>query len=339
MGVIKSSTKSLVGAVSSSRLLRPVLARQFRARTNVVYYHYVGQSTPYYAAFYGGCTFDRFRRDIEELASVFRFESLARICREHSEPQRAGDRPSMAITFDDGFKVNRPQILELFDRHGIKATTFLTTSCIDNRNLMWRNKLSTILHLASGGLLVSAYGRIAKHHRLPAIKSRDDLLGASSRWDMREKDAVADELWKACDLPPLDEFLAEHRPYFTWKELGDWRDAGHGIGLHTSTHPFCSRLDDQGIDQEIIAPARMLRERFALDVLPFSYPFGDRLNAQRESDLLAAGVIDYAFGIAGFATKNAPPHRLERAGTEAMGVAWPVFGQTLTSPARRLFSE
>jgi len=335
---VKNSLKSVLGVVSASRLLRPLVTRQFQARTNVVYYHYVGQSTPYYSAFYGGCTFDRFQRDIEELAKVFRFESLEQVCEEHSGPQREGDRPSLAITFDDGFRVNQPRMLELFDRHQIKATTFLTTGCVDNRNLMWRNKLSAILHLASGDLVVSAYNRIAARFRLPVIKSHDELLEASRQWSMCEKDDLADQLWNACDLPPLEEFLADHRPYFTWKELHEWRSAGHGIGLHSVTHPFCSRLDDHGINREIVEPARELRERFELELIPFSYPFGDRLSPERERALLEDGVFDYAFGIAGFAPKHTAPNRLERAGLEAMGVAWPVFGQTLTSPARRLLS-
>ena len=34
-------------------------------------------------------------------------------------------------------------------------------------------------------------------------------------WDMARKDELADALWAACDMPPLSEFLDEHRPYFT----------------------------------------------------------------------------------------------------------------------------
>jgi peptidoglycan/xylan/chitin deacetylase (PgdA/CDA1 family) len=156
---------------------------------------------------------------------------------------------------------------------------------------------------------------------------------------MSEKDDLADELWIGCDLPPLPEFLAEHQPYFTWKELHEWRAAGHEVGLHSATHPFCSRLDEDGVKKEIVEPARELRRRFELELVPFSYPFGDRLSAERERPLLEDGVIDYAFGIAGFAPKHAAVQRLERAGLEAMGVPWPVFGQTLTSSARRLLSD
>jgi len=336
---VKNSLKSLIGTISASRLLRPLVTRQLQSRTNVVYYHYVGHSAPYYSAFYAGCTFERFKQDIEALAKVFRFESLEQVCEEHLATHGQGNRPPIAITFDDGFRVNQPQILELFNRHQIKATTFLTTGCVDNLNLMWRNKLSAILHLASGARVVSAYNLIAARSQPRAIESGDELLKVSRQWSMSEKDDLADQLWIACGLPPLQEFLAEHRPYFTWKELHEWRAAGHGIGLHSMTHPFCSRLDDHGIKREIVEPARDLRERFDLELVPFSYPFGDRLSPQRERALLADGVIDYAFGISGFAKKRAAPERLERAGLEAMGVAWPVFGQTLTSPVLRLRSD
>lgn len=328
---MRSRLKALLGAASSSRPLRPLVTRRLRARTNVVYYHFVGPPTPYYASFYAGCTFERFRRDIEELARVFRFASLEEVCEEPLATEPKYGRPSLALTFDDGFKINA-RVLELLDRHGIKATTFVTTGCVGNQSLMWRNKLSAILHLAPRDLVVSAYNSIAARFQLSKIKSHTEMLGASRQWSMSAKDDLAGQLWVACSLPPIDEFLAEYEPYFTWDELGEWQRAGHAIGLHSVTHPFCSRLDDREVSREIVEPAGELRSRFDLAFLPFSYPFGDRVSPERERALLEAGVFDCAFGIAGFARKNTAPQSLERAGLEAEGVAWPVFGRTLVAP-------
>ena len=56
------------------------------------------------------------------------------------------------------------------------------------------------------------------------------------RWDMGRKDELADALWAACDMPPLAEYLDEHRPYFTAEALARWRRRRPRVGLHTR-HP------------------------------------------------------------------------------------------------------
>jgi peptidoglycan/xylan/chitin deacetylase (PgdA/CDA1 family) len=332
---VRSTLKQLLGAISSSRLLRARAIRHFQSSVNVVYYHLVGPSTPYYAAFHADCTFDRFRRDIDELAEVFRFATLEEVCSERSDADTSDTRPTLAITFDDGFRMNQEQVLELFDLHRIKATSFLTTACVDNENLMWRHKLSAIGEMATADRVVREYNLVAARHGLLGVTAPGEVLSRSRQWPMRTKDELADELWSACGLPPLTEFLGAHAPYFTWVELAEWQSAGHGIGLHTKTHPFCSRLDHDGIVEEIIEPAEALRSRFHLETLALSYPFGDRIDSEWECGLVETGVVDHIFGIDGFAPRGSPPQRLERAGLEEMGVGWPVYGQTLTASARR----
>ena len=123
---------------------------------------------------------------------------------------------------------------------------------------------------------------------------------------MARKDELADALWAAADMPPLERFLAEHRPYMGWDELAAWRERGHAVGLHTHTHPYCGRLTEDEIEAEVVAPAAQLRERFDLDWLPLSYPFGSRLPAASERSLVERGVVDCALGIAGCAPVGTP---------------------------------
>jgi hypothetical protein len=70
----------------------------------------------------------------------------------------------------------------------------------------------------------------------------------------------------------------------------------------------------------------VLRERLGLDFLPFSYPFGDRLDPATERRLYDSGAFDCAFGIGGFAPFGTAPYRLERAPIE-VEQAYAVFGR------------
>lgn len=324
---LKRRARAIAGSVGGSIVLRPLMRRMFLRHTNVVYYHLIGEGQPYYAPGRGGdCSVDGFARDIVGLKKFFTFTTLEKLC-EYNQGGFASDRPLLALTFDDGFRLSAPQVLQVLDEHGIKATQFLIISCVGNRNLMWRNKLFAIQAMVPASIHVARYNALAERAGFAPIGREADLPSASAAWSMSRKDELADDLWRACDMPPLEEFLDEYQPYFSWQEVEGWLSAGHGVGLHTLTHPYCSRLTDDEIEDEIVRPAEDLRTRCKLDFLPFSYPFGDRMAEAKEKALLKRRIFDCAFGNSGFARRGTEPHRLERAGIEGMGVGWPVFGR------------
>jgi peptidoglycan/xylan/chitin deacetylase (PgdA/CDA1 family) len=302
-----------LGRVAASPPLRRRTRAAFADRVNVVYYHYVGGPQSYYADFYSGTTLERLDRDLTRLARWFEFAPLASVVAR--EPRRSA-RPALAVTFDDGFDLIAPGALDVLERHGVSATTFVMTSCVGNADLMWRNKLSAVRATVGDAACLQAYNELTTCFEIEPLADATGLLTASARWPLPAKDEFADALWQACDMPPLDAFLAEHRPYLTWDGLREWIDRGHTVGHHTHSHPYCARLDDAGVQAEIVEPARVLRERLGLEWLPFSYPFGSRVDRAVERELYEAGVFDCALGIEGFAPARTPNYRLERAAAE-----------------------
>jgi peptidoglycan/xylan/chitin deacetylase (PgdA/CDA1 family) len=224
--------------------------------------------------------------------------------------------------------------MEVLDHHDVRVTSFVITGTVGNENLMWRNKLAAIRALREERLYVVQYNSLMTKVGLSSISRGDELLPASTGWNMKLKEELVDILWKACDMPVLDEFLDEHRPYFTWDGLKQWLAAGHDVGLHTATHPFCSRLGSEEVRAEIEEPASLLRSRLGLRFLPFSYPFGVRLSETAERQLYESRVFDCAFGIEGFVPRGTPDHRLERACIEG-DFAFSVFGSVLLGSAMR----
>jgi peptidoglycan/xylan/chitin deacetylase (PgdA/CDA1 family) len=158
-------------------------------------------------------------------------------------------------------------------------------------------------------------------------------MGAAMAWDMARKDELADALWAGCDMPPLPEYLAEHRPYLTDETAARWLAEGHTIGLHTATHPDCARLDDAGIRAEILEPARELCTRLGCASVAFSYPFGRRCPAVHERLLRESGLIDCALGIRGLSPPGTDRLRLERASMEG-DIAFSVYGKALLGAPR-----
>jgi peptidoglycan/xylan/chitin deacetylase (PgdA/CDA1 family) len=326
--MLKSAIVNAVGRVFESAALRSVISRAARMTTNVIYYHYVGEAPPHYRAFNAGCTVARFEEDLQLLRAVFDFASLEEVLAERSETAH-GMRPRLAVTFDDGLKVARPEMLEILHRHGVHATAFLITSCIDNKHLMWRHLLSAVQALAPADVWRSAFNNLAQRHGFRSIQEGQALLAATSAWNHQHKDSWSRLLWEGCGLMPIEDYLGSEQPYLTWGEVDQWLQAGHSIGFHTHTHPFCSRLQEADLESEIIEPALGLRERLKLRSLSLSYPFGEPLRAEFEEELFRRRIFSQTFGIRGLSRKAPQAQRVERAGAEGGNIGFAVFARTL----------
>jgi peptidoglycan/xylan/chitin deacetylase (PgdA/CDA1 family) len=295
--------------------------RGLARRTKIVYAHHVGSPAPHVAAFGPAFRPEDLDAQLTTLARHFEFAPLARVLE-----QTDATSSLVAVTFDDGFDLVGSGAKEVLDAHGAKATTFVLTAMLDNRGLMWRNKLSAIRALRPPDVYVTAYNRVTAQVGAPAIREASELLGAAWRWDMPRKDELADELWRACDMPALAEYLDQHRPYLTREQLATWVADGHSVGLHTDTHPDCSRLDADGVGAEILEPARRLRAELGVAALHFSYPFGRRCRPELEPLLQRDGLLACALGIRGFSSRGTDPMRLERASMEG-DMRFSVYGK------------
>ncbi len=309
-------------------LLRQLVGRCLRRAVNIVYYHYVGQPPPHYAPFYTGCTVERFQEELKILSRIFDFVSLNEVLSERGG-QMPRRRPLLAVTFDDGLDLRATGAMEILDRFRIKATSFVMTGGIGNQMLMWRYVLAVIQSCVPELVWRAQYIEMAATQRLSPLAASQSLLDATYTWDMQWKDQWAAELWTRCGLVPLAEYLAQKRPYFDWFGLQEWLGAGHSVGFHTHTHPFCSRLAASDIEDELIRPAAELKQRLGLEQLCFSYPFGNRFHPKLEQEIFDKGIFKALFGISGFAPSGRSKARLDRLSIEAGSVRKRLFSESV----------
>ena len=323
---MRAALRRPAAALALSGPVAPLTRRALEGRTKIVYAHHVDPPAHHHAAFGPAFTPEQLDDHLTMLGRHFEFASLSDVL----EDSRVGGGASrmLAVTFDDGFDLVRSGALEVLNAHRVKATSFVVTAMLDNRALMWRYKLSAIQTLRSEETYVRANNRLMESIASPGIRRATELMSAAMRWDMRRKEELVDALWAACDMPPLSDYLDEHRPYFTRRALARWIADGHAVGLHTHTHPDCARLDDDGVRAEIVEPAQRLSAELGVSSLAFSYPFGRRCSAAHERMLVQAGILQCALGIRGFSPHGTSPFRLERASIEG-DMRFSVYGKAL----------
>lgn len=331
--MIRRALMGLIGKLASSSVLSPISQPLFASRANIVYYHGVWRraSTSYKS--FGGLTLEAFERDMKLLCRYFSPISLCQLLDLNARGEVA-QGPLFAVTFDDGCDLTRSGATDVLDSLGIPATTFVVLDCVGNRHLMWQHKFSAIRAARGDDVFVREFNRVASTVRPgTAISSAAQQVSVSRTWPMRRKDEYADEIWRACDMPSVQEFLAAERPYVDWEDLEDWQRRGHDVGLHTKTHPFCSRLDADQIVDEIKEPAVVLAKRIGRSAVPFAYPFGDRLAEDTAKDVLGDASVSCLLGIDGLSALGTPAHHLGRAcGEEDVNVS--VFARPLANAVR-----
>tara|TARA_Y100001935_G_C17306684_1_gene512753 strand:- start:2432 stop:3436 length:1005 start_codon:yes stop_codon:yes gene_type:complete len=179
----------------------------------------------------------------------------------------------LVLTFDDGFKENYTVIAPILSELNITGAFFFISNCIDNKDLMWRNKLLLLEENITNKSLYETSIRF----KIPKIKKNQDLLSWSlNTWPMSKKEEIVNTL---CDeyLPyKVEDFLEENSPYCTSEEIKRLYENNFEIGSHSKTHPIFNKLDYESLCHEIISSKEKIENIINDKIQLFSYPFGIR---------------------------------------------------------------
>lgn len=229
-----------------------------------------------------------FEQDLLYLKTNFDLPTHEEIVR---MPPRASSRrrSAAAISFDDGFAECFDVARPLLKRNQVPCTFFIITDAVDNRMLMFRNKVSLFLDRWGAWdqpRRAALRGEVA---RRCSTVFRDDaaLLGWAERLTARESE-LADVL---CDAAGVDvaAFLRTIKPYMTAHQIRQLQGEGFTIGAHTLTHPRLWELkDEREVEREIVESCAAVRDLTGQAKVPFAFPFNglwmkrDRLEAIRK---------------------------------------------------------
>ena len=336
----KPSLKNTVFRISG-RLLRrawPLSAlarRYFRGRAAVVFYHGVWPvDDEARRSRFGGMRVNDFTAEMRRLAAFFEIVPLSQILSPSPPPRQPG-KPIAAVTFDDGLDLRAAGVVDVLDSLRIRATTFVNTASLAGGHLMWMHRFSVIRAERGEAVLLRELNRVLQTHAQgPALDNLNGLIPATRAWPQERKDEWAAQMWESAGLLPVQQFLDRHRPYADLEQLRDWLGRGHEVGVHTHSHPFCSRLSDELLESELIAPASQLRQSLGIDCPALAYPFGDRCRPDHEARLRQLGIFSGLIGTAGFSPMPTDPHALERVEAEP-GIDQEVFGKPILRTLRR----
>jgi peptidoglycan/xylan/chitin deacetylase (PgdA/CDA1 family) len=208
----------------------------------------------------------------------------------------------MALTIDDGMDFFDDTLLSILDEYQIKPCCFLITRYLGNSGLMWRHQLSAIIRLTETARLQQAIRQVwpASDMAIPAPTDGASLLRATIALPHRSTSAFAQQLWDACQLPPVTEYLQQYRPYLDWERIAALRSIGFSFGSHPHTHPAFDRLSEDDAADEMQLSLDILRQQLGPGDYSFAYPFGRLPPPAMRNTLEARAGYRACFGTYGF---------------------------------------
>ncbi len=256
-------------------LLPPKNARH---RVLLPFYHTISNDVlPHINALYRIKTTQEFEADLDFLLSVARPINLETLIY-HSKNNIDFNENVFHLTFDDGFREIYDIIAPILLQKKIPATFFINSEFIDNKNLMFRNKVSLLLQ---------------KENSEQSIRN------------FRHKDtAIIDTLLEKNGINLLD-FLEKEQPYLTINKIQTLHNQGFTFGAHSVNHPeyrYISYEEQLRQTEESIA---FIQEITGSKLRVFSFPFTDTSVSKTFFDTMQ---FDISFGCAGVKDDTAPQH-------------------------------
>ncbi len=245
-----------------------------RRELAVLRYHAVCTSACTYASRGISVTPTGFAKQVRYLAKRYPImpleEAVAHLRRGVSLPRNA-----VAITFDDGYHDNYTAF-QILRAHGACATFFLTSECIDDREVFWVSEVRHIILRTRQPQLSLTIKAEAYTFNLQTTQDRESAVSQVTRLikscTIDEREAVRQALRRA--LADVDKPFDGPQLMLSSDQVQEMLDGGMHIGEHTLTHPNLPSAGPEAAGHELLQCRLNLQQRFGIGAMAMAYPNG-----------------------------------------------------------------
>ena len=228
------------------------------------YAHIVSDIAPSHVQYlYAVPSVTKFKSDIDFLCRRYRALQLSEL---EGMGRHHDKRPALffLLSFDDGMREVYDVIAPILREKGIPALFFLNSSTIDNKQLMWRHKISLLVERAKqrpGQIPSALHLRPGERlcAKLKALRSTDEH--------------ILDDVAKFFEID-FDAYLSSAKPYLTTDQVLALARDGFEFGAHSGTHPYFNELTVEDQKDQISRSVQFVRA-LGLPCKYFAFPFHD----------------------------------------------------------------
>ncbi|MBZ5695436.1 MAG: polysaccharide deacetylase family protein [Acidobacteriia bacterium] len=252
-----------------------------------------------------------FEAQMRYIKKHYRVVPLGQMCRELHEERPVA--PTLAVTFDDGYRDLYRYAFPVLQKYGIPATIYLIGRCMETGEAPWYDRIFAALKAAPvttldvemetpRSFVLSSPAARAKAACEIVCYLRTIPDARRRKWCAAFESRVA----------PLESDLSDRM--LDWERVRTMHRDGVSFGAHTMTHPAVSRLDAAALENELGLSKRVLENGLDAPVEDFAYPFGkpDDCSPAAEEFLGRSGYRSAATTSEGHNAAGTNPCRLRR---------------------------
>ncbi len=253
-------------SVAGSRL--PRLRKSAGSKFGILCYHRVGtEGVPLFSRLEPKV----FEAQMRYVTKHYRVVPLGQLCRELQDG--AAVEPTLAVTFDDGYRDLYTHAFPVLQKYQIPATIYLIGRCMETGEVPWYDKIFLALKAVAGESFEIELERPRK------FKIFSFSVQAAAAWEivsyLRKIPDTHRQKWCAAfeqQIPlPLEELEGR---MLDWSQVRTMHRAGVFFGSHTMSHPVVSQLGPQALEEELVASKQFFERGLGAPIDDFAYPFG-----------------------------------------------------------------
>ena len=253
----------------------------------------------------------RFDAQMRHLKKHYRIVPLGQLCHELREASPVA--PTLAITFDDGYRDLYRHAFPVLQKYSIPATIYLIGRCMETGEVPWYDRIFLALQSIGDSCLELELDS-PRSFALASAQAR-----AAAAWEiicfLRSIPDAQRRTWctEMQRRYPVDERKLTDR-MLDWAHVREMRRGGVNFGAHSMTHPAVSRLEAVDFPEELAASKRLLEDGVDGPIEDFAYPFGKPTDFSRPAQAFLAE-CGYRSGVTtlhGYNSPGANPFELRR---------------------------
>jgi len=185
-------------------------------------------------------------------------------------------KPTVSITFDDGYQDNLDNALPILQEFKVPATLFVATGSMETTQMFWWDRVIFAVHQAEADTLDLTDFNIqgcniplplSQHHKKQSLETLLGGLWATNYPTcMRAVQEIERQLSATVDR--------QWAPRMNPEQLQAFHNAGMEIGAHSISHHDMTLLEDTSLNRELVEPKAALEELLGESVSGFAYPAG-----------------------------------------------------------------
>ena len=180
-------------------------------------------------------------------------------------------KPSLIITFDDGFKNHFIKAMPLLEKYNIKATFYIPIDLAENQSFLWNHEIRCLLMMIEEGDLPKEIGIIKDKQKKYFEIGR--YIESLKKLNINERSSIQNDLRKKLKNANFSDWMMNEYQLMTVEDVRKVSDLIE-IGSHTLTHPILTTISDELLVKEIQESRYKLEKITGKQILSFCYPNG-----------------------------------------------------------------